>query len=100
MGLLFLPIRIAHHPLIPSKLRTHALASTPVFLFFFYSPFLLLEALTVRENDGLVLPLDVIAVLPGQHVDLALVHAQLADVSLRKLRNMHVLFSKNSSTVQ
>ena len=38
--------------------------------------------LTVREDDGLHLPLDVIAVLASQHVDLALVHAQLADVRL------------------
>jgi hypothetical protein len=36
----------------------------------------------VAEDDGLQLALDVVAVLTRQHVDLALIHAQLADVSL------------------
>jgi hypothetical protein len=38
----------------------------------------------VAQDDGLELALDVIAVLARQHVDLALVHAQLADVGLQR----------------
>lgn len=41
------------------------------------------EGDTVREDDRLVLPLDVVAVLPCQHIHLPLVHAQLTDVGLR-----------------
>ena len=41
------------------------------------------EGDTVGEDDWFILPLDVVAVLPGQHVHLPLVHAQLTDVGLR-----------------
>lgn len=37
----------------------------------------------VAQDDGLELALDVVAVLARQHVHLALVHAQLADVRLQ-----------------
>lgn len=45
----------------------------------------LCATLTVGEDDGLELDLRLrdVAVLSGQHVHLALVHAQLADVRLR-----------------
>ena len=36
----------------------------------------------MTEDDWLKLPLDLIAVLTGQHVDLTLIHAQLANVCL------------------
>mmetsp|Transcript_861 Transcript_861/g.2071 ORF Transcript_861/g.2071 Transcript_861/m.2071 type:complete len:375 (-) Transcript_861:248-1372(-) len=38
----------------------------------------------VRQDDGLVLDARSVAVLPRKHVDLALVHAQLADVCLKE----------------
>ena len=41
------------------------------------------EGDTVGKDDWLILPLDVVAVLPRQHIHLPLIHAQLTDVGLR-----------------
>ena len=45
----------------------------------------------VRQDDGLVLALDVVAVLSREHIHLALIHPELADVRLEKedVRALH-----------
>ena len=45
----------------------------------------------VRQDDGLVLALDIVAVLSREHVHLALIHTELANISLEEedVRALH-----------